>query len=171
MPFTNKENGSQYWTLNYLGHRFYYSKFNRDNLHDLKEGEDINYSRMYRLYNKTDIKELLHHLADYLEWALVEENLGKIYITDNIELVRKPVLPYVRRANQIEEIVTKGGRKAGICYLNSGKYTYQLTVAGDLEEKLADLAEKDPQFIKKKEELQSVLEERNKGIIDEDKQD
>lgn len=174
MPFTNEANGSHYWNLNQLAHRFYYSRFNRDNMHDPKEGEDINNSRMYRLYNKSDIKELLHSFAEFLEWVIPEENLGKIYLTDNMVLVRRTQYPYIKRANDVIAAATqRGGREpmiSGRSYIFSGKYVWNLDMSGELAEKMEEVMSKDPQFMAFKEKLQKELEERNKKEIDEEQQ-
>lgn len=168
MPYSedgkiSKKNGSKYWTLNRLVDRFYYSRFNRDNLHDPAEGEDINNSRSHRLFNKTDIKELLHLFFDYMEWAIPEENLSRIYLTDNMMLERTSRLPTVRRANIVDEIKTKGEKKSGELYVTYGRYIWTVEMTGDLWERQREVQAKDPEFIAKREELQKSVEERNRN--------
>lgn len=168
MPKTNKKNGSQYWTLNNLVDKFYTSKFNRDNMHDPAPGEDINDSRLYRIYNKSDVKDLIHLLADYFEWAIGEENVSKLYITDNITLERETRLPTVRRANIVDELrsperVKTGEIKAGKLYVTRGKYAWVMNLTGGTFQKMRELQYKDPEFIEKYEELQKSVDERNKN--------
>lgn len=160
--YQNKKNGSQYWYLNRMIDRFYCSRFNRDNLHGLAEGEDIDNSRSHRLYNKADIKELVHKFFDFMEWVIPEENLGKIYLSDNMTLVREPKLPMIRRANIVDVIKTKGLRKEREQYVTNGRYIWTLEVTGPMWDKLRELQEKDPEFIARREELQKKVEERNR---------
>lgn len=159
----SKKNGSKYWTLNRMVDRFYYSRFNRDNLHDPAEGEDIDNSRTHRLFNKTDIKELLHLFFDYMEWVIPEENVSKIYFTENMMLNRSSRLPTIRRSNIVDQIKTKGQRKIGELYVTNGRYVWTMEMTGSLWERHRDVQAKDPEFIAKREELQKIVEERNRN--------
>ena len=159
----SKKNGSKYWTLNRMVDRFYCSRFNRDNLHGLAEGEDIDNSRSHRLFNKADIKELLHLFFDFMEWVIPEENLSKIYLTDNMMLNRSSKLPTVRRSNIVDQIKTKGLRPIGELYVTNGRYIWTLEMTGSLWERHREVQAKDPEFIAKREELQKSVEERNRN--------
>ena len=162
-PSINKKNGSQYWFLNRLIDRFYTSRFNRDSLCGLEEGEDIDNSRKNRLYNKSDVKEVLELFFKYLEWVIPEENIGKIYLSDCIEIERCPSLPRIKKANIVDVIMSNNRAKEGELYITYGKYNWRLNVTGEMFDRLREVQEKDPEFIERREELQKALDERNKN--------
>lgn len=170
---TNKNNGSKYWTLGELADRFYTSRFNHDEMHDWGEDEDIDNSRQHRLYNKGDTKNLIKKFAAYFEWVLCEENLSRIYITDNITLIRESKLPKVRRANRTDVIRRKGDVKAGEYYVTQGKYSWLMWTKGELMDRMREVQAKDPEFIERVEIKKIEAEERNKEIrnANESKQD
>ena len=163
MPVQDKKNGSYFWTLKELIRRFYKSRFNRDNYNDPKENENIDDSIYYRLYAKSDLLEIIENFMDFLEWAIVEENISRVYLTKNIKLVRVSKMPLIRRANIIDEIKTKGRAKAGKQYVTHGRYDWVLEISGEPWYQLKKIQEKDPEFIAKREELEKVVEERNKN--------
>lgn len=150
-------------TVNMLVDMFYTSRFNRDNKHDPAEGEDINNSRKYRLYNKKDVKELLALFCEFFQEALVEENLGKVYITDDLTLVRDATMPRPKYATTFDENYNPELCKAGEWYVTTGRYNWKLYVDGDTFKKLRQLWLKDPVLIEKREELKPVVEEKNKN--------
>ena len=156
------DNGAKKWTLNSLVDRFYTSRFNRDNLHDPAEGEDIDNSRLYRLYNKSDVKELMHIFFEYFEWVVSEENLCKVYLTKNMSFIRETRLPTVKRANIVDEIRSPNRAKAGELYVTRGKYLWTIYFSGEPHEKQRELQFSDPEFIAKYEELQKKVDERKK---------
>ena len=162
-PYINKKNNSQYWYLPRLVDRFYYSHFNRDPLCGLEEGEEYDDSRQHRLYNKSDVKEVLELFFKFLEWIIPEENLGKLYLSDCISLERVSKLPTVRRATIVDVIKTKGKAKDRELYVTHGRYTWKMNVTGDMYERQKKLRDTDPEFIAKKEELQKSVDERNKN--------
>lgn len=160
----NKKNGSRYVTLSQLVDMFYVSRFNRDNLHGLDEGEDIDNSRKHRIYNKSDVKELMEIFFEFFEWAVNEKNIGKIYMTKNISFIRNSIMPRLKYATKMDEICLYGGGcKAGEYYITNGRYTWQMYVEGDMYQKMKELWEKDPEFVQKKKELIPELEEKNKN--------
>lgn len=163
MPKLDKKNGSTFWTLKELVGRFYKSRFNRDNMHDPKENENIDNSMYYRLYTKGDILEIVQNFAQFLEWVIIEENIGRIYLTDNIKIKRESKMPNIRRANIIDQIKTKGRATIGEQYVTHGRYDWVLEITGDPWYQLRQIQEKDPEFIAKREELQKVVEERNRN--------
>ena len=162
MPKQNKKNGSQYWTLNSLVDRFYTSRFNRDNMHDPAEGEDIDNSRMYRIYNKSSIKELLHTFFDFFEWVINEENLGRIYLSENMTLMRESKMPQIRRANIVDVLRSPDRAKEGELYVTRGKYIWTLFLSGNAFSRMRELQFRDPEFKEKYDELEIEAAERNK---------
>ena len=162
MPQINKKNNSQYWTLNTLVDRFYTSRFNRDNMHCLNAGEDIDNSRAYRVYNKGDVKELIQLFTDYLAWVINAENVSKIRLSEDIALIRETKTPKLKRANIVDEIITNGRVKAGQLYVTNGKYAWTMFLSGDTYEKMTELTTKDPELARLREEAQKRLEERIK---------
>ena len=163
MPVQDKKNGSYFWTLKELVRRFYKSRFNRDNYNDPKENENIDDSIYYRLYAKSDLLEIIENFMDFLEWVIVEENISRVYLTRNMKLVRESKMPLIRRANIIDQIKTKGRATAGEQYVTHGRYDWVVETSGELWHKLKEIQEKDPEFIAKREELEKVVEERNKN--------
>lgn len=161
MPKTNKNNGSRYFTLNSLVDRFYTSRFNRDNKHGLSEGEDIDNSKIHRIYNKGDVKDLLHSFFDFFEWVINAENISKVYLTRNLLLERESKMPTVRRANIVDELRSPNRAKAGELYVTRGKYIWTLWLSGDAYEKMRELQHKDPEYMAKYAELQKSVDERN----------
>lgn len=162
VPKSNKKNGSQYWTLNALVDRFYTSRFNRDNMHDPAVGEDIDNSRLYRIYNKRDVKELLHIFFDFFEWVINEENLGKIYLTDNLTLVRESKMPTIRRANIVDVLRSPDRAKEGELYVSRGKYLWTLFFSGEAFSRMRDLQFQDPEFKERYDSLEKEANERNR---------
>lgn len=160
MPI-NKKNGSRYVSIKQLVDIFYTSRFNRDQYHGLAEGEDIDNSRLYRLYNKSDLLELMELLAQFFEWAIIEKNIGKIYITKDLCLIRESSKPRLKKANFID--VQRLGDKVedGKYYITSGKYKYSLFFTDEAFERLKKLQENDIEFIQTIEELKPLLEEKN----------
>ena len=133
------KSGSRSITINKLVDMFYTSKFNRDNLHDPAEGEDINNSRKYRLYNKKDVKELMSLFCEFFQYALIEENLAKIYITKDITLVRDTTMPRLKYANGFDEQYNPELCKAGEWYVTNGRYNWKLWIEGDTFKALREI--------------------------------
>ena len=159
----SKKNGSRFITLSQLVDMFYVSRFNRDNLHDLVEGEDIDNSRKYRIFNKADVKELMEVFCDFFEWVINAKNIGKIYITKDISLVRESTLPRLKYATGMDEVYLPNECKAGEYYITHGRYMWRLWIEGDTFQKMKELWMKDPEFLKTREELTPEMEERNKN--------
>lgn len=162
-PYVNKKNGAAHWSLARLVDRFYYSRFNRDNLCGLSEGEDIDNSRQHRLYNKADLEEVFKLFFEYLEWAIIEENLGKIRLTNNMDITRTSSKPKLKRANIVDQIKTKDRVKDREYYVTPGKYKYELNLNGEAWERIKALREKDPELTEIKKNLQKEADERNKN--------
>lgn len=165
---TTKKNGSIYITLNKLVDMFYVSRFNRDNLHDPAEGEDIDNSYKYRIYNKKDVKEMLAIFAEFFGWAINEKNISKLYITKDITLYRESVPPKIKYATKMDEVFKHGEVKAGDYYLTPGKYMWRLWIEGDTLDRMRELQESDSEFIRIKEELTPEMEEKNKNAKSKD---
>lgn len=159
----NKKNGSMYVTRNHLVDMFYVSRFNRDNLHDLVEGEDIDNSRHYRLYNKSDVKELMSLFFSFFEWVINAKNLSKIYLTDDITLIRESTLPRVKYATMVDEQHMPDECRAGEYYITRGRYIWRLWIEGETFQKMKELYSVDPEFIKLREDLIPEMEEKNKN--------
>ena len=157
---------SRYVTVNMLVDMFYTSRFNRDNMHDAAEGEDINNSRRHRLFNKKDIKELMSLFCEFFQEALIEENLGKIYITKDITLVRDTTAPRLKYANGFDEQYNPDLCKAGEWYVTTGRYNWKLWIDGDTFKRIKSHWMEDPMLIEKREELRPEMEERNKKIAE-----
>lgn len=157
---TTRKN-SKFVTVNMLVDMFYTSRFNRDNMHDLAEGEDINNSRKHRLYNKKDIKELLSHFCEFFQDALISENLGKVYVSEDLTLVRDATMPRVKYANSFDENYNPDICKAGEWYVTTGRYNWKLYVDGETFKQLRQLWRKDPVLMEKREELRPIVEEKN----------
>lgn len=160
---TSKKNGSKYITLSKLVDMFYVSHFNRDNLHDLLDGEEYDNSRKYRLYNKVDVKELVDLFLEFFEWAINAKNISKIYLTRDITLIRESTLPRIKYATEMDVACTPDDCKVGEYYITRGKYMWRLWIEGDTFQKMKELWQKDPEFINKREELTPELEEKNKN--------
>lgn len=159
----NTNNGSNYFTLKELISKFYKSKFNRDNCHDLGKNEDINNSARYRLYAKSDIAEIIQNFAEYIEWAIVEENIGRVCFTKDIRLARKSKLPVIKTANKLGQRLTNGRSSAGEQFVTHGKYIWRLEITGELRKRLKEVENNDPEIKARREELQKEVEERNKN--------
>lgn len=160
----NKKNGSIMLSLNQLVDLFYVSRFNRDNLHSLEDGEDIDDSRKHRIYNKSSVKELMALFVDFFEWVINAKNISKVRITNDITLIRESTLPKIRRANAFEEKAIKNGSKAGEYYITHGKYIWRLWIDGETYKKMSELRINDPEFIAEIEKLTPVMEEKNKDV-------
>lgn len=160
----HKKDGSKSLTIKQLVARFYTSKFNRDNLHDPAPNEDINNSMKYRLYNKTDVLELMRIFIDFLEYTFVTDNISKIMLSKDLAMRRETKMPRIKRANKCDITNRKidDGLKEGELYLTRGKYVWYLDFGGELLESLRKLRDVDPVIIDKKKELQKEIEERNK---------
>lgn len=161
VPYTNKDNGSEYWTLNKLVQRFYTSRFNRDPYHEPTEGEDIDNSKRYRMYGKEDVRELLELFFQYFQWVIVEENVSRVYLSEDISLIRESILPRVKPATQVDAICAGGDVKIGDYYVTPGKYTWKMWVQGDTFKKLKELSTNDPQMVKLRKELALTAKEKN----------
>lgn len=159
-----RKNGSQYITLNKLVDMFYTSRFNRDNMHDVAEGEDIDNSIKHRIYNKKDVKEMLAIFAEFFEWAINSKNISKLYITKNITLYRESVPPKIKYATKMDEVFKHGEVKAGDYYITPGKYLWRLWVEGEALDEMRKLQDTDSEFIRIKEELTPEMEEKNKNV-------
>lgn len=165
----SKKNGSRYVTLSQLVDMFYVSRFNRDNLHGLDEGEDIDNSRKHRVYNKSDVKELMIVFMEFFEWVVNEKNLGKIYLSDNVTLVRESTPPRIKYATKMDELCKpEGGCKAGEYYVTCGRYVWQMWLEGDAFKKMKELWMKDPEFTDIREKLIPEMEEKNKNAKSKD---
>ena len=162
MPYKSKKNGSEYWTINALVDRFYTSRFNRDNLHDPSPGEDIKNSRSHRLYNKSDIHDIAHLFSEFIEWVLPEENISKLYLSDNLTLVRKTRYPKIKRANSVDASRLNGKVQIGELYVTRGKYYWVVETGSDFTQIMYDLKNKDPEVAAKYAELEKEVEERNR---------
>ena len=160
----NQKNGSKYFTLNRLVDRFFKSRFNRDNLHDAAEGEDVNNSKLYRLYNKQDLLDISQLFAEFFEWVLNEENISRLYISNDLTLIRESTLPRVKYATPVDEMQLPGECKAGEYYITRGRYIWRMWVEGETFEKMKELSRRDPEFIKIREELIPEMEEKNKNV-------
>lgn len=160
---TNKRNGSKEWTIGQLVDRFYTSRFNRDNLFDPKPGEDIENSIKHRLYNKSDVKELMKVFAEFFIWAINAENIGKIYLSKEVVLVRESKLPRLKKANNIDAQYLGDKVEPGKYYITDGRYAWLLWLTGDTFKKMQELRALDPEFIAAKEQLLPEMEERNKN--------
>ena len=158
-----QQNGSKYVTLRQLVKKFYVSRFNRDNMHDPAEGEDINNSRKYRIYNMCDVQELLETFISYCEWAVNEENISRINLSTNLILIRESVDPKLKYVTALDSMYTRKDCEKGQYYITDGRYDWTLCVKGEPLTKMKELWMKDPTFIKKKEELKPIMEERNKN--------
>lgn len=165
----NPKNGSKYITLIQLIDMFYVSHFNRDNMHDLAEGEDIDDSHLYRIYNKSDVKELMALFFQFFEWAINEKNIGKVYLTKDITLVRESTLPRVKYATVIDEQHLPGECKAGEYYITRGRYVWRLWIDGETFSKMKELQSRDPEFAKLREDLIPEMEEKNKNAKHKDR--
>lgn len=159
----NPNSGARYVTLNQLVDMFYVSRFNRDNMHDLAEGENIDDSHKYRLYAKKDLKELIPLFVDFFQWVINEKNLGRIYLTDDIKLIRESTMPRLKYATGFDEQYDPTQCKAGEWYVTNGRYVWRLWIEGDTFKKMKELWMKDPEFIKKRAELRPEMEERNRN--------
>ena len=161
---TTKKNGSSYVTLNQMADMFYVSRFNRDNLHDPAEGEDINDSRKYRIYNKKDVKELLAVFAEFFQWVINEKNISKIYFSKDITMVRESTPPKIKYATGMDEVYLPGECKAGEYYITTGRYVWRFWVEGETFQKMRELWKNDSEFLRIKEELTPVMEEKNRNV-------
>lgn len=157
-----KKNGSVYITLNTLIDMFYVSRFNRDPMHDPGEGEDIDNSYKHRIYNKGDLKELMVLFMSFFEKAINDRNIGKIYLTKDITLIRESSLPRIKYANTMDEMY-QPNCKAGEYYITQGRYVWHMWLEGETFEKMREISSNDPEFVKKRQELIPVLEEKNKN--------
>ena len=158
---TQDKSGGLYVTLNQLVKMFYVSRFNRDNMHDPAENEDIDNSRKYRIYNLVDVKELLNVFIEFCEWAFNEKNISRLYLSPNLTLNRESLGPKLKYATGLEEMYTNMGYKNGEYYITDGKYNWVLNVKGEPYTKMKELWLKDPVFAQKKEELRPIMEEKN----------
>ena len=155
-----------YWSLKNLVHRFYTSRFNREPDCDLAEGEDIDNSRKFRMYNKGEVLELLELFCDFFQWVIVEENISKVYLSKDIYLIRESILPRVKRATQVDCICVGGDLNIGDYYVTHGKYTWKMWIGGDVYKRLKELASKDPQMIELRKEFDVIAEEKNSAKQD-----
>lgn len=168
MP-TSKKNGSKYLSLSQIVDGFYPSRFNRDNLCDPDKGEDIDNSIKHRLYNKKDVKELMGLLAQYFEWAINTKNISRVYLTDNIMLIRDSKLPRIKYATDIDvKCLGEDKCKPGEYYITDGNYAWSMWLTGDAYKAMQALRDSDPEFIQVKKELQPLLEEKNKNAKSKD---
>ena len=142
---------------------FYTSRFNRDNLHDPAEGEDIDNSYKYRIYNKSDIKELMTHFLPFFEWAINAKNLSRIYLTDDITLIREATPPRIKYATTMDEKYAPGQCKAGEYYITNGRYSWKMWVEGETFERMRDLWMEDPEYTEIRDKLIPEMEEKNKN--------
>ena len=165
----SQKNGSLFLTTKQLTNMFYKSRFNRDNLHDLVPGEDIDDSYHYRIYNKTDLIELMALFCEFFEWAINAKNISKVYVTKDLTLERETVLPRVKYATPVDEQHTHGECKAGEYYVTPGRYMWKLWVDGDTFQKMKALQKKDPEILKIREQLIPEMEEKNRNAKRKDK--
>lgn len=161
MPYINKDNGSEYWTLYKMVKRFYTSRFNRDPYREPIEGEDIDNSTRYRVYGMTAVRELLEIFIQYFQWVIIEENVSKVYLSDDLVLIRESILPRVKPATQVDVFCASGEVKDGDYYVTPGKYTWKMWVQGDTFKGLKELSLKDPQMERLRKELAPIAEEKN----------
>ena len=164
-----KKNGSVTITGKQLAYMFYRSKFNRDNLCGTEDGEDINDSCKHRLYANNDLKEIMNLFFDFLTWALTSKNISRVNFTNGMSLIREETEPRVKYITRYEQNVIKNGRKAGEYYITNGRYEWKLWFGGQSFEDLKNLWMNDPCFIKKREELAPILEEKNKNVREKNK--
>lgn len=164
MPAINKKNGSKYLSVNQLIDGFYKSRYNRDNFYDLAEGEDIDNSYKHRLYNKGDVKELVALLIQYFEDAIIKQNISRVYISDDIMLIRDSILPRIKYATDVD-VRCLGSDKceSGKFYITDGNYAWSMWLSGDTYKAMQALRDTDQEFIKIKKDLKPVLEEKNKN--------
>lgn len=158
----NKKNGSLYVTLGHLIDMFYVSRFNRDNKHDPAKDEDIDNSYKYRIYNKSDVKELMKLFMDFFEWVINEKNIGKIYLSKNLTLLRDVTLPRIKYANAMDAKYNPECTE-GEYYITHGRYEWRLWLDNEAYDKMREIVVKDPELIKRTEELIPLLEEKNKN--------
>lgn len=158
-----QQNGSKYVTLKQLVKKFYVSRFNRDNMHDPAEGEDINNSRKFRIYNLSDVRDLMEIFIDYCEWAINEENISRINLSENLILIREATEPKLRYATSLDAKYIHKNCKEGQYYITDGRYDWILYVKGEPFAKMKEMWMKDPVFLQRKEELKPIMEEKNKN--------
>ena len=158
-----RKEGQYYLTLGQFVDFFYTSRFNRDNLHGLAEGEDIDNSIKHRIYNKKDVKELLEVIGEFLEWLIIEKNVARIRISKDITIMRETTLPRIKYATGLDERYTSNECKEGEYYITNGRYNWTLRIEGETFEKMRDKWKNDPNLVKIKEDLVPELEEKNRN--------
>lgn len=160
----NKKDGSCYVTLHQLAVLFYRSRFNRDNLCDLEEGEDIDDSGLHRIFLKRDIEELFDKFGDFFEWAINAKNMSRIVLTPNVKLIREKKLPRLKLANMFDQVRLPGVAENGKYYITKAKYNWILELTGDAQDKMIEVKEKDPEVIAMRESLLPEMEEKNRNV-------
>lgn len=160
----NKKNDSLRVTIPQLVDMFYRSRFNRDPLHGVATGEDIDNSTRHRIYNKKDINELMKLFAEFFEWVINAKNISKIYCTQNMHLDREPKYPMVKYATGLDERYTNNECTAGEYYITNGRYNWRLWLTGEPFEEMKKLWLNDPEFQQMKIDLIPLLEEKNKNV-------
>lgn len=165
----NKKDGSIYLSIKQLAEKFFYSRFNRDNMHDPAPGEDIDNSKLYRIYNKADIVELIELFMQYFEWAINAENISRVYLTDNIMLRRDSTYPKIKLATPVDANRLSKLCKAGEYYITRGRYNWTMWLDGDAYQKMIELKLADPEFNRIIKELTPELEVKNAERRNKDK--
>ena len=158
----NKKTGALYVTMRQLAGMFYVSRFNRDNMHDLEEGEDIDNSRKHRIYNKGELEELMVVFGEFFEWAINKKNLQKVYISKGLTLERTSVFPRIKYASGFDAKINPDC-VAGEYYITKGKYHWDLWLDKELYQEMQQLWLNDPAYLEKRQELIPELEEKNRN--------
>lgn len=155
-------------TKNFLT-KFYRSDFNRDEEYVGESfASDGKINPKSRRYSLEDIYDVGLLLAQYFEYALVEENIEDLYVTKNLTIFRDPRLPKIRKVSSLD--IKYGNTYDGNKYkLTSGRYWYKIRYKGELEKGLNELWKKDPRYLKKIEELQPELDRRNREAKNNDR--
>lgn len=149
------------YTIKQLVGRFYRSKYNRDYDVPLAEGEDENDSMKSRIYNKSDIKDLLELFIRFFEWVLVEDNIENVHLSKNMSLMRQAELPKIKMANVVDKRILGDKVEVGKYYATKGKYSWKLWISNELFQSMAELWEGDPDRQRKIQELAEEIEKRN----------
>ena len=153
--------GYKHYTLKQIVRRFYYSRFNRDPYEPAVNGEDIDNSRKFRLYNKQDIEEVIKLFVDFLEWALAEDNIEDINLSTNLSLYRDVELPKIKFANEMDRRIKKNIPDGDNYYITSGRYIYRLRYTNEVKDRLHEKWLADPRYLNKVLELEPLCKQKN----------
>lgn len=154
------------YTLKKLLSKFYASRFNRDPYVPADKDEDINDSRRYRLYNKTDIFEIFDQFLKFFEELISTENIEDISFGKNLKLYRDVELPKLKNVTSMDRKFNSSIPEGDAFYVSRGRYVYKMKYLNEVKEGIDNMWNDDPRKKRRIEELIPRCEELNRKAKD-----